>query len=274
MNRQINRRQINRIDKTFKILRARREAALIPYVMAGDPSLEKTGELVIEMAQQGADIIELGVPFSDPIADGPTIQRASQRALKDKASLSRILLLVADLRKRTQVPIVLMTYYNPVFKFGEERFVEEAIASGVDGLIIPDLPPEEGHTLISYSKRFNLDTIFLLAPTSTKERIKKIASASSGFIYYVSITGITGARLDDIQEVKGRIDEIRGNTTKPISVGFGISDPEQAANIARFADGVVVVSAIINKIEAMAGDPDLIKMVGEFVQLLKKGMVP
>ncbi len=263
---------MNRIDKSFRLLRARREAALIPYIMAGDPSLERTGELVIEMARQGADIIELGVPFSDPIADGPTIQKASQRALNEKVSLSRILLLTADLRKHTQIPIVLMTYYNPVLKFGEERFVEEAVVSGVDGLIIPDLPPEEGQALISYSKRFNLDLILLLAPTSTKERMKKIASVSSGFIYYVSITGITGARLDDIEEVRRKIDEIRGYTRKPISVGFGISDPVQAANIARFADGVVVGSAIVRKIETVGDSPILIKTVGEFIESLKKGI--
>lgn len=264
---------MNRIDNTFKILHSRGEKALIPYIMAGDPNIEKTGEVVIEMAGQGADIIELGVPFSDPIADGPTIQKASERALKERTSLSKILRLVAELRRQIQIPIVLMTYYNPVLKFGEEKFVEEAIDSGVDGLIIPDLPPEEGQALISYSKRFSLDIILLLAPTSTKERIKKISSKSMGFIYYVSITGITGARLDNLEEVKMKIDEIRRYTSKPISVGFGISDPEQAAKAARFADGVVVGSAIVRKIEAMGDDPGLIKKVGEFVQSLKKGMV-
>lgn len=263
---------INRIDKTFKMLRSRGEKALIPYIMAGDPNLERTGELVIEMAGQGADVIELGVPFSDPIADGPTIQKASERALKGSASLSKILTLVADLRRQVQIPIVLMTYYNPVLRYGVERFVEEAVTSGVDGLIIPDLPPEEGQDLISYSKRLNLDVVLLLAPTSTKERMKKISHASSGFIYYVSMTGITGARLDDIEEVQRKIDEIRGYTKKPISVGFGISDPVQAANIARFADGVIVGSAIVRKIEETGDNPTLIKKVGEFVQSLKRGM--
>lgn len=264
---------MSRIDSTFKILRSRGEAALIPYIMAGDPNLEKTGDLVIEMAAQGADIIELGVPFSDPIADGPTIQKASERALKGSVSLLKILLLVANLRRQTQVPIVLMTYYNPILKFGQERFIEEAVTSGVDGVIIPDLPPEEGKAFISYSKRFGLNIILLLAPTSTKERIRRISLASSGFIYYVSITGITGARLDDMEEVERKIAEIKGYTSKPISVGFGIASQEQAAKVAMFAEGVVVGSAIVRKIGEIGDDPILIKRVGEFVQSLKKGMV-
>lgn len=265
---------MNRIDNTLRMLRSREETALIPYVMAGDPNLAATGELVIEMAGRGADIIELGVPFSDPIADGPTIQKASERALKEKVSLAKILSLVADLRKHAQIPIILMTYYNPILKFGQERLIKEAVASGVDGLIIPDLPPEEGGPLISCSKRFGLNIILLLAPTSTKERIKKISQASSGFIYYVSITGITGARLDDIEEVRRKIEEIRGFTSKPISVGFGISSPEQAADIARFADGIVVGSAIVRKIEELGENPILTERVGEFIQSLKKGMMP
>lgn len=265
---------MSRIDNTFKRLRSRGEVALIPYIMAGDPNPERTCELVIEMAGQGADIVELGVPFSDPIADGPTIQKASERALKEKMSPSKILSLVTNLRMRTQIPIVLMTYYNPILKFGQERFVEEAISSGVDGLIIPDLPPEEGQVLLSYSKRLGLNIILLLAPTSTEERIKKISSASSGFIYYVSITGITGARLDDIEEVKRKLAEIRGYTSKPISVGFGISSPAQVAEAARFADGVVVGSAIVKKIEEIGDDPVLIKTIGEFVRSLKGSMIP
>lgn len=239
---------MSRISEVFKALRGRGEKGLIPYIMAGDPSVEETGELVLTLEKAGADIIELGVPFTDPIADGPVIQKASERALTGKVSLRDILSLVRTLRGRTRIPLVLMTYYNPLYRFGEDRFVKEAVSAGVDGVIVPDLPPEEAKTLMASAKQSGLDVIFLLAPTSTQERISRIALLSSGFIYYVSLTGITGAPLKDMEEIKTKIAEIRRYTSKPIAVGFGISTAQEAALCAQWADAVVVGSAIVRLI--------------------------
>jgi len=216
--------------------------------MSGDPSLEKTKEIVLMFEACGADIIELGVPFTDPVADGPTIQRASERALQNGVTLRKVIPLVNELRKTTQIPIVLMTYYNPVFKYSEEEFINDATDAGVDGVIIPDLPPDEAEHFINLSRRVSLDTIFLLAPTSTSDRIKKVAKASSGFIYYVLITGITGARLLLDGTIEKSIQEIRSYTEKPIAVGFGVSTPQEASTVARLADGVIVGSAIVKKL--------------------------
>jgi tryptophan synthase alpha chain len=220
--------------------------------MAGDPNLKRTRELIGILEDCGADIIELGVPFSDPLADGPTIQKAAQRALDEGVTLSKVIGFVADLRTATQIPIILMTYYNPIFKYGEERFVLDASASGVDGIIVPDLPPEEADNLIKNSRKSGLDTIFLLAPTSTEDRIQKVARTSTGFIYYVPITGITGSKLSPDLSVESHIARIRRVTDKPVAVGFGISTPEEAAGISRFADGVIVGSAIVKRVQ----DPD------------------
>ncbi|UCH80523.1 MAG: tryptophan synthase subunit alpha, partial [Nitrospiraceae bacterium] len=186
---------MNRIDNTFMKLHDQGKKALIPYIMAGDPSHEATKTYVIELETAGADIIELGVPFSDPLADGPTIQRAAERSLKNGTTLKNVLSLVKDIREISEIPLVLMTYFNPVFKFGIEAFVRDAVHNGVDGIIIPDLIPDEAGDLIKQAKRSGLSTIFLLAPTSTSDRIEKVSRASSGFIYYVSITGITGSKL-------------------------------------------------------------------------------
>lgn len=182
---------MNRIEKVFKKLKSQNKKAFIPYIMAGDPSLEKTKEIVLMFEECGADIVELGVPFTDPLADGHTIQRAAERALKNGVTLKKVVALVKNLRQKTKIPLVLMTYYNPVFKYGEERFIADAKDAGVDGAIIPDLPPDEAGGFTRRAKKASIASIFLLAPTSTDERIKKIASASTGFIYYVSITGIT-----------------------------------------------------------------------------------
>jgi len=238
---------VNRIDKTFKNLKAQDKKAFIPYIMAGDPSLEKTGEIVLMFEKCGADIVELGVPFTDPLADGPTIQRAAERALKNKATLKKVISLVKDLRQKTKIPLVLMTYYNPVFKYGEERFIADAKDAGVDGVIVPDLPPDEAGGFVKLSKKAGLAAIFLLAPTSTDERIKKVASASTGFIYYVSVTGITGAQLLLDGSIEKSIDSIRKITDKPVAVGFGVSTPDEAASVAGLADGVIVGSAIVKK---------------------------
>ncbi len=239
----------SRITEKFKELREKNGKAFIPYIMAGDPDIKRTRELIRILEDCGADIIELGVPFSDPLADGPTIQKAAQRALDEGVTLKKVIELVAELRDGTQIPIILMTYYNPIFKYGEERFVLDACAAGVDGIIVPDLPPDEAGNLIKYAKKSGLDTIFLLAPTSTENRIRKVAGASTGFIYYVPITGITGSKLALDSSLAEHIARIRSVTVKPVAVGFGISTPEEAAAISQFADGVIVGSAIVKRVE-------------------------
>lgn len=239
---------ISRIEKTFKELKKKGGKAFIPYIMAGDPSLDKTKETVLLLEECGADIVELGVPFSDPLADGPTIQRASERALKNGVTLRKVISHVKDIRQTTRIPIVLMTYFNPVFKYGVENFIKNAKIAGVDGVIIPDLPPDEAKDFIKLSREAALDTIFLLAPTSTEDRIKKVIKVSKGFIYYVSITGITGTTLllDGSMEVL--ISKIKRYTDKPVAVGFGVSTPEEASAVARVSDGVIVGSAIVKKL--------------------------
>lgn len=238
---------MNRIDKTFQGLKKVGKKAFIPYIMAGDPDMERTMERVVMLEECGADVIELGVPFSDPVADGPTIQRAAERALKSGVSLKSMLAFMKELRKRSQVPIIFMTYYNPIFKYGEEAFVNDAANAGVDGLIIPDLPPEEAGGLIKRCRSKALDTIFLVAPTSTEARMKKIVSASKGFIYYVSMVGITGSKLSLESHFRNHVDCLKRMCSKPIAIGFGISTPDDARRIAAFADGVIIGSAIVKK---------------------------
>jgi len=239
---------MSRISQVFRKLKQTGRKALIPYLMAGDPSLDTTGRLVAELQGAGADIIELGVPFSDPLADGPTIQKAHERALQKGVTLKKVIALVREIRQTSQVPLILMTYFNPVFKFGIDAFVKEAVSAGIDGVIIPDLIPDEAHDFITVARKHKLDTIFLLAPTSTLERIKRIVKASTGFIYYVSITGITGAKLSIGDPMKDTLELIKNNTNKPVAVGFGISTPEEAAEISKIADGVIVGSAIVKLI--------------------------
>ncbi|MEW6162779.1 MAG: tryptophan synthase subunit alpha [Nitrospirota bacterium] len=239
---------ISRIEETFRELKKKGKKAFIPYIMAGDPSLEMTKDIVLMFGECVADIVELGVPFTDPLADGPTIQRASERALERGVTLRRVMAFVKDLRESTQIPITLMTYYNPVFKYGEENFVRDAKDAGVDGVIIPDLPPDEAESFVRPSRKASLDTIFLLAPTSTPDRIKKVAKASRGFIYYVSITGITGSRLLLDGSIEALISEIREYTDKPIAVGFGVSTPEEASAVSKVSDGVIVGSGIVKRL--------------------------
>lgn len=236
---------MNRIEKTFRDLKKKGKKAFIPYIMAGDPDLEKTKEVILTFEDVGADVVELGIPFTDPLADGPTIQRAAERALRAGVTLRKVIGFVGELRQLTHIPIVLMTYYNPVFKYGEERFMRDAVDSGVDGVIIPDLPPDEAEGIIRLSRETAFSTIFLLAPTSTEDRIRKVARASTGFIYYVSITGITGARLEINESLVDSIKNIRAITDKPLCIGFGVSNPEEASRMSDIADGVIVGSAIV-----------------------------
>ena len=262
----------SKLDHTFAQLRQRGEKALITYIMAGDPSLRETEQLVMALEQAGADIIELGVPFSDPIADGPVIQLAAERALRSGTSLRTILSMIARLRVRTQIPLVLMAYYNSIHAFGPERFCQEAARSGVDGLIMPDMPPDEAGPLKGPAAAAGLPLIFLLAPTSTEARRTFVARQSQGFVYYVSLTGITGAKLLNLADVRKNVEKIRKVTKLPVAVGFGVATPEDAANVAAIADGVIVGSAIVKLIAAYQQKPEMVKHVAEFVRSLKVAM--
>lgn len=236
------------------------------YLTCGFPDLRITERLVLELERKGVHIIELGIPFSDPLADGPIIQAASDYALKKKVNLPAIFSLVKSLRKKTQIPLCLMGYYNPIFSYGQVRFVSEAVQAGADGIIIPDLPPEEDRWLVSLSKKQGLKTIFFLSPTSSIERLKYISKVSSGFIYYVSLTGVTGARENLSADLKQNILKIKKYTQKPLCVGFGISQAKHIAQVFKIADGAIVGSAVIKVIRDNLGKKDLVGKVGRFVE--------
>jgi len=260
---------MSRLEETFARLRARGERALLPYFMAGDPSLAETRRLVIEAARRGADVIELGVPFSDPLADGPVIQRAGTRALAAGTTVARVLETVASLRAEIEVPLVLLTYYNPVLAFGLKAFAKTAADAGVDGTIVADMPPEESDPLSTEAAAAGLDLVYMLAPTSTPPRVRLIAKKSRGFIYVVSLTGVTGERQELPADLASQIEILRGVTTMPVCVGFGISTPAQVAAVGRIADGVAVGSAIVRLVEARAGSSTLVDDVGKFIAELK-----
>ncbi len=254
-----------RISETFDRLRAEGRSAFITYIMAGAPSLKRTGELVRLLEENGADIIELGVPFTDPMADGPVIQRAAEVGIKRGVTLGKVIAFVKKTRKHTEIPIVLMTYYNPVLKYGLKKFARDAAKAGVDGMIIPDLPPHEADDFKREADKKNIDTIFLFAPTSTEERVKLVAKRSSGFIYYVSIAGITGAKLSIDKTTVRLINSARRHGGgKPVALGFGVSTPKEAQSVAALADGVIVGSAIVKRAQA----PDLDK----FVRSIRRGI--
>jgi tryptophan synthase alpha chain len=260
---------MSRISQTFERLQKRHERALIPYVTAGDPDLEMTQRLVREMVRRGGDIIEIGVPFSDPLADGPIIQRASQRALQGGTTVRKILQTVSELRRDVDVPLILLTYYNPVFRYGEAAFVADALKAGVDGIIVPDLPPEEAQPLIDLTADTPLEMIFLAAPTSTAARLALISEVSRGFIYYVSRLGTTGVRDQLADDLRLMLEQLRAATSKPIAVGFGVSTPEHVRLVAELADGVVVASAILKLMEDLEDQADRLAHVGDFVAALK-----
>jgi tryptophan synthase alpha chain len=264
----------NRLDETFEALRRRGERALIPYFTAGDPSLEATRRLVVEAAKRGADVVELGIPFSDPLADGPVIQRATQRALAAGVTLPRVLELVREVRGEVALPLVFLTYYNPILAFGLAAFCRAAVLAGVDGVIVADLPPEEAGPLRAEADPVGLSVIHLVAPTSSPARMRAIARASGGFIYMVSLTGVTGTRRELPPDLAGHLRALRGITTKPVAVGFGISTPEQAALVGKLADGVIVGSAIVGLVERHAGSPMLLSEVGDFIAALKAPLRP
>jgi len=259
------------IDDVFARCAKEGRAAFIPFLMAGDPGLEATASFIEALAAGGADVIELGVPFSDPMADGPINQRAGVRALQAGTKLSNIFELVARHRDRLGVPIVLFTYFNPIHARGVERFAEQAAASGVDGVLCVDLPPEEGNRdLVPALRDQGVDSIFLLAPTSTKERVDKVAAASSGFVYYVSRTGVTGERAALPAELVRDVKRLRKRIDLPIAVGFGISSPAQVAAVGEVADGVVVGSALVRLVEEKAGDSSLPALLEQRVRELSE----
>jgi tryptophan synthase alpha chain len=263
---------VSRLDATFARLRATGERALVTYFTAGDPSLAVTGELVREAARQGADVIELGVPFSDPLADGPVIQRAGARALAGGTSLPRVLEAVAEVRRDVDVPLVAMTYYNPVLAFGLAAFAAAAAKAGLDGVLVPDLPDEEAGPLRAQTDAAGVDLAQFAAPTTTGPRLRRIALGSRGFIYLVSLTGVTGERRELPPELAAQIRALRRVTTKPVCVGFGIGTPAQVAMVGELADGVIVGSAIVRCVEDHADSPDLVREVGNFIAALRSGL--
>lgn len=246
---------MSRIAGAFRALRKNEKKALIPFVTAGDPSADVTKSLILALERAGADVIELGVPFSDPMADGPVIQKASERALAKGMTLKKVLGLVAQVRKISQVPLLLMGYFNPILSYGLERFARDAAKAGVDACIVVDLPPEESGELDRYLKKAGIDLIYLLTPTSDAERIRIVCKRARGFIYFVSMTGVTGAALKSEQEIRRKVTEIRRATKLPIAIGFGISRPEQARAMAKIGDGAVVGSALVDLINKNAKNP-------------------
>ncbi len=246
---------MSRIQACFESLRSAKRKALIPYITAGDPLPALTVPLLRALVEAGADILELGVPFSDPMADGPVIQRSGERALRQGVGLGDVLGLVRDFRRQdARTPLVLMGYANPIEAMGMEKFVREAASAGVDGVIVVDYPPEECVQFAALAKQAGIDPIFLLAPTSTERRIQQVARAGSGYLYYVSLRGVTGAGHLDFADVAAQMPKIRAATRLPIGVGFGIRDAESARRVAQSADAVVIGSRIIQEIEDAGAD--------------------
>jgi tryptophan synthase alpha chain len=260
---------VSGIERRFAALRERGEGALVVFVVAGHPDESATDEVLLTIADAGADIIELGLPFSDPLADGPVIQAASQRALAGGVTPRRVLEIAGRFRRARDLPLVVMTCYNPIWQFGATDFARESAAVGVDGLIVTDLPPEESKDWVAAARANNLDTILLLAPTSSTDRIKKVVDLATGFVYCVSRMGVTGARAELPSDLRGLVGRIRAETAKPVVVGFGISRPEHVAEVCRLADGAVVGSAVVSLIDREQGSAGLGDAVARFVRELK-----
>jgi tryptophan synthase alpha chain len=263
---------MGRIEATFDRLRQKGETALIPFITAGDPDLGTTEELIHALVEAGADLLELGFPFSDPMADGPTIQAASERALASGTTLEGILAMVRSIREHTNIPIVLMGYYNPILHFGPGRCAEEAASAGVDGLLLVDLPPEESGEITGFLRSARIDLITLLAPTTPADRMARLAGGSEGFLYYVSMTGVTGAAQVDAASIEEAVLSLKEGCNVPVAVGFGISTPADAAAVGRFADAVVVGSALVKVVAAYGKSPELLPQVKAFVRALKGGL--
>ena len=260
---------MSNITATLSALKERGEKALITFITAGDPDLATSEQIVHTLVESGVDLIELGFPFSDPMADGPTIQLASERALESGTTLRGVLDMVARVRQHSNVPIVLMGYYNPVFCYGPQRFACDAAAAGVDGLLLVDLPPEEAEELHPFLKSAGIDLIALLAPTTGEERSARLAADGEGFLYYVSMTGVTGSQQVDAEAISVAVDELKRLSPVPVAVGFGVSTPKDAKAVARIADAVVVGSALVKLIAEFSGSPSLQDEVRNFVRQLK-----
>ncbi len=265
---------MSRITDCFAALKHQNRTALVTFITAGDPQPSMTAPLMQTLVEQGADILELGVPFSDPMADGPVIQRASERALAQNTSLRDVLDIVREFRSQNlTTPVVLMGYLNPIEIMGYQHFAAAAQEAGVDGVLTVDLPPEEGHEFIPVMQQHELDPIYLLAPTSTPERIQRITGSARGFVYYVSLKGVTGAAHLDVQSVADKLAQIRTMTALPVGVGFGVKDAATAKAMAQIADAVVVGSAIVSQIERLVDEPSKMhEAIGELVRAMRTAM--
>jgi tryptophan synthase alpha chain len=259
---------MRRIEKKFKDLKAAENKAFIPFIMAGDPDLETTIRLVPELERAGSHIVELGIPFSDPVADGPTIQRAGARALRHQYRLRDYLQAVKAIRQVSEVPLLLFTYFNPIFQYGLEPLTRDAHAAGIDGVLVTDITPEESDQYCACMEANDLDCVFLVAPTSSDERVARIAACSRGFIYIVSRTGVTGAQQDLSASVSSTVARVRNHAALPVAVGFGISRPEHVRAVWEVADGAVVGSAIVSEMEKIANPRDLPSRVAEYCRWL------
>ncbi len=258
----------SRISDAFMRLRREGRRGFIPFITAGDPDLETTRALIVELARAGATAVELGVPFSDPVADGPTIQRSSERALRRGVGLSDVLSVIREARRETDVPVILFGYFNPILQFGVERFAEESARAGADGVLVTDLVPEESLDFNAALASRGLDQIFLVAPTTSDARLRSIAARASGFVYAVSRAGVTGARTDLSAEAARLVARLREVTNLPVAVGFGISTPEHVSEVWTYADAAVVGSALVAEIEKHEGRADLVSRVGAFARFL------
>lgn len=258
----------NRIEQRFEDLKAKGEVAFVPFITAGDPTLAQTESILLALEAAGADVIELGVPFSDPVGDGPAIQAASQRALLNHIALADIFALIKRVRATSQVPILLFSYYNPLLAYGLVRFAQEAAAAGADGVLCVDLPPEEADEYKAALDAAGLCTVFLTAPTSTDERLKLVSRQCTGFVYYVSQMGVTGERTELANDLGLAVARIKKHTNKPVAVGFGISRPEHARDVAKIAEGVVVGSALVRMIGELGDTPGMAQQVGAFAKSL------
>jgi tryptophan synthase alpha chain len=259
---------MSRISEKFVELRRSRRGGFIPFITAGDPDLARTELLLIELAEAGADIIEIGVPFSDPVADGEVIQRASERALRNGVTVRDSLACVSRAKQQIDVPIVLFSYFNPLLKFGTDRLAKEAKAARIDAVLVTDLVPEEAQPWTKTLHAHGLDPIFLVAPTTSDERLARIAQQASGFIYAVSRAGVTGARNEMPREARALVKRVRAVSDLPVAVGFGISTPEQVREVWQFADAAVIGSAIVREIERFSGDTDVVSRIGDFTRCL------
>jgi tryptophan synthase alpha chain len=260
---------MSRIDAAFRELREQRRTGLVTYVTAGDPDLERSREILVRLAQAGADVLEVGVPFSDPLADGPVIQRATERAIAAGATLVKVLGIVSDVRSLVNVPIVIFTYANPILRMGLEEFVTRAKQAGVDGVLTLDVPPEEAAQFREALSRARIDTIFLLSPTTSQERIRRAAALGTGFLYGISRLGVTGARdamADSARELASRV---RNETAMPLALGFGLSRPEHVRAVSEYADAAVVGSALVSVIAEHGQSPKVLDEVERYVRWLK-----